>query len=92
MTLHTSNKSTIITLFSRTEGSAFDALGSMMRYALSTALSIFALPQLRLRCPTTRNSLICLENAEGRLEEALSAPKRYSNECKLLFTQRCSVA
>ncbi|KYN01510.1 hypothetical protein ALC62_07692 [Cyphomyrmex costatus] len=51
-----------------------------------TALSFFALPQLRVHRPTTRISLICLENAEGRLEEALSAPKRYSNERKLLFT------
>lgn len=63
-----------------------------MRYALSTALSSFALLQLRVHRPTMRISLICLENAEGGPEEALSAPKRYSNERKLLFAQRCSVA
>ncbi|EGI60555.1 hypothetical protein G5I_11266 [Acromyrmex echinatior] len=57
-----------------------------------TALSFFALPQSRVHRPTTRISLICLENAEGRLEEALSASKRYSNERKLLFTQQCCVA
>lgn len=37
--------------------------------------------------PRTRISLICVENAEGRPEEALSAPKCRSNERKLLFTR-----
>lgn len=63
-----------------------------MRYALSTALSSLALLQLRVHRPTMRISLICLENAEDGPEEALSAPKRYSNKRKLLFAQRCSVA
>ncbi|KYQ58809.1 hypothetical protein ALC60_02457 [Trachymyrmex zeteki] len=70
----------------RDEGVIDDAIGVI------TTLSFFALPQSRVHRPTTRISLICLENAEGRLEEALSAPKRYSNERKLLFTQRCCVA
>lgn len=38
--------------------------------------------------PGTRISLICPGNAEGRPEEALSAPKCCSNERKLLFTRR----
>lgn len=71
---------------------ALDAPGLMMRYALSTAPLLYALPQLRVQRPTTRISLICLENAEGRPEEALTAPKCYSNERKLLFTQHCGVA
>lgn len=38
--------------------------------------------------PMLRISLICPKNAEGRSEKALSTTKRYSNERKLLFTQR----
>jgi len=60
--------------------------GSMTRYALSL-WHIRGLPQSRVHCPATRISLICLENAEGRPEEALSASKRYSNKRKLLFAQ-----